>query len=331
MKARTTNLALLLTLVITFATGVGAVASGTARGRWVVIAHGVAGLLLVALAPAKARVVRAGLRRARPGRWFSLLLMLLVIAALVLGVSNALGAPRTVAGLDVLYLHIATALALVPLLLWHLVARRFAPRRTDVSRRSALRLGGLALAAGAIYTVSNLPVLPGARRRFTGSYERGSFEPRAMPNTIWLNDTVPDIDAADYRLVLPDRVLTLSELESGAVTRRALLDCTSGWYAEQDWTGVPLAALLAPDLLSGRGARSVVVRSHTGYRVRLPVADLPHLLLATGVGGRALSPGHGYPVRLVCPGRRGFWWVKWVDRVELSDAPAWWRPPFPVT
>jgi DMSO/TMAO reductase YedYZ molybdopterin-dependent catalytic subunit len=331
MKARTTNLALLLTLVITFATGVGAVASGTARGRWVVIAHGVAGLLLVALAPAKARVVRAGLRRSRPGRWFSLLLVVLVVAALGLGVSNALGAPRTVAGLDVLYLHIATALALVPLLLWHLAARRFRPRRTDVSRRSALRLGGLALAAGAIYTVSNLPWLPGARRRFTGSYERGSFDPRAMPNTIWLNDTVPAIDPSSYRLTVDGREWGLAELAARTVTRRALLDCTSGWYAEQDWTGVPLADLLAPDPSSAGRARSLVVRSRTGYWVRLPVADLPHLLLATGVGGRALSPGHGYPVRLVCPGRRGFWWVKWVERIELSDAPAWWQPPFPVT
>jgi len=330
MKARTTNLALLAALVITFATGVGAVASGTAHGRWVVLAHGIAGLLLVALAPAKARVVRAGLRRARGSRWFSVLLVLAVLATLAFGLSNAVGLPRTVAGVDVLYLHIAVALALVPLLLWHVVARRFRPRRTDVSRRAVLRLGGLALAAGAIYTASNLGFLPGARRRFTGSYERGSFDPPAMPTTIWLNDTVPSVDPAEYRLTVAGRALTLLDLAVRQVTRRALLDCTSGWYAEQDWTGVPLADLLPPGLLDAK-VRSVVVRSRTGYAVRLPVEDLPHLLLATGVGGRALSPGHGYPVRLVAPGRRGFWWVKWVERVELSEAPAWWRSPFPLS
>ena len=38
--------------------------------------------------------------------------------------------------------------------------------------------------------------LPGARRRFTGSYEPGSLRPDAMPTTIWLADTVPSIDPA---------------------------------------------------------------------------------------------------------------------------------------
>jgi hypothetical protein len=332
VSSRVTNLTLFAALLVVFATGVGAVASGTERGRWVVIAHGAAGLLVVLLIPSKLRVVRGGLRLARRTRWLSLGLAAFAVAALLAGIGHSTGLVRSVGGVDGLWLHIALALALVPLLLWHLAARWVRPRRTDASRRTLLRAGALSIAAVGIYgTVELVGLLPGARRRFTGSYERGSFDPARMPNTIWLNDTVPVLDGSAWRLTVVGldgpRELTLDDLSTGTVTRRALLDCTSGWYAEQDWTGVPVAGLIpAPG-----DARSLLVHSHTGYWVRLPIADLDHLLLATGVAGHPLSPGHGYPVRLVAPGRRGFWWVKWVDRIELSSAPPWWQPPFPVT
>jgi DMSO/TMAO reductase YedYZ molybdopterin-dependent catalytic subunit len=35
-------------------------------------------------------------------------------------------------------------------------------------------------------------------------------------------------------------------------------------------------------------------------------------------------------VRLVAPGRRGFWWVKWVRRIEVVDEPWWLQSPFPL-
>lgn len=332
VSARVTNLTLLAALLVVFATGAGAVATGSARGRWIVIAHGVAGLLVVVLIPAKLRVVRAGLRLARRTRWLSLGLAALVVAALLAGIGHTTGVVRSVGGIDGLWLHIAVALALVPVLLWHLAARWVRPRPADASRRTLLRAGTLAAVAAGAYGALELAGLPGARRRFTGSYERGSLDPARMPTTIWLDDTVPALHEVTWRLTVVGagarRELTLADLAATApVTRRVLLDCTSGWYAEQDWTGVPVAAMLPPP----GSARSLLVVSRTGYWVRLPVADLDGLLLATRVGGAPLSPGHGYPVRLVVPGRRGFWWVKWVERIELSGAPPWWQPPFPVT
>jgi DMSO/TMAO reductase YedYZ molybdopterin-dependent catalytic subunit len=54
------------------------------------------------------------------------------------------------------------------------------------------------------------------------------------------------------------------------------------------------------------------------------------VLLATHVDGLALTDGHGGPARLVVPGRRGFWWVKWVVAVEPTDEPWWWQPPLPL-
>ena len=61
----------------------------------------------------------------------------------------------------------------------------------------------------------------------------------------------------------------------------------------------------------------MTVHSVTGYRWSFPLAEARGFLLATRVGGDRLSHGHGFPVRLVAPDRRGFQWVKWVSRIEV--------------
>ena len=331
---RQTNQVLLVVLLLVYATGIAALSVGSASGAWVGIAHGIAGIAVVLLIPWKSRVVRAGLRRVQRGKQVSLILAALALFTLAMGLGSASGLVRTIAGKPALWLHIAVALALVPVLVWHVVARRARPRRTDLSRRAVLRAGAVAVGAAALYVADEATIrlldLPGARRRFTGSYEQASGRPDAMPTTIWLADSVPSIDPAHYRLSVIDghgrRDLTLAQLTAYDTSVRATLDCTSGWYSEQDWTGVPLSVLLHRT----HDAQSVYVHSVSGYWVRYPIDDLDRLLLATRVGGAPLSAGHGFPARIVAPGRRGYWWAKWVDRIELQTTPSWWQPPFPI-
>src|SRR5262249_36428491 len=122
------------------------------------------------------------------------------------------------------------------------------------------------------------------------------------------------------------RTVGYPELAGGGDEVRAVIDCTGGWYATQTWRGTRLDRLLGG--LPGSGG--VGVTPGTGYQRRLPAAEASALWLVTHAAGRPLDAPHGAPARLVAPGRRGFWWVKWVASVEVEGGPSWWQLPFPV-
>ena len=330
---RRTNLALLGLLLLAFATGVLAYGSGAPPETTVIVAsHGAAGLGLLLLVPWKAVIVRRSWPRAANTRTPATGLGVLVALTVLTGVLHAIG----VAPLSMLLIHVGLAVCVAPFLLLHAWGRRQRPRRTDLSRRTLLKAGALAAGAAALWaageSILRLTGAAGADRRGTGSLEHGTDDPTAMPVTQWFTDAVPESVGAAVTVVVGDRRarIPISDLERGDRVR-ALLDCTGGWYAAQDWAGVRLDRLLREvtdqDLpIDG----SIDVISRTGYRRRLPLRDAKALLLATSAAGQPLSDGHGAPVRLVAPGRRGFWWVKWVERIEVVDA-SWWRqPPFPL-
>ena len=329
---RGTNLALLVLLIGAFVTGGLAFAIGGGWAFWALAAHGAFGLALVLLAPWKSVISARGLRRARPGTAASVLLGLLIVITITSGIAHAVG--LWTGGLA-MQVHVGAALLSIPLAIWHVVARPVRPRPSDLSRRSLLRagavVGGGIVAFGAIEGLVRATGLPGSARRATGSYERGSLDPEAMPVTQWLDDMPPEIDPAGWRLVVrrPDGESSWSydDLAGFSDRVRATLDCTGGWFASQDWSGVRVDRLVGAD----DDVRSFVVVSATGYGRRFPIADAASMLLATKAGGRALSAGHGVPARLVAPGRRGFWWVKWIERIEASGTPWWWQSPFPLT
>src|SRR5215469_13421867 len=66
-------------------------------------------------------------------RWVSLLLAALALFTLAAGLGYATGLVRSIAGKPGLWVHIAVALTLVPLVVWHVWARGIRSRRTDLS------------------------------------------------------------------------------------------------------------------------------------------------------------------------------------------------------
>ncbi len=158
---------------------------------------------------------------------------------------------------------------------------------------------------------------------------------------------VPAIDPDRHRLLihgLVDRPLTFSMSDLTrfpSVTRTLFIECsgnsskewkgpigktvqdTHGLMSTSEWTGVPLATVLAEAGI-GRGAAWVLAEGSDAAAMTrsLPLAEvLKGALLCYAQNGEALRPEQGYPLRLVIPGWEGNTCIKWLRRLKLGTAP----------
>jgi hypothetical protein len=319
---RTAMLDRILALLVVAMAGTGLLAlkAGGPDGAWVFALHGLIGGALLAATVVKARrSVPPAMRGHRYGVVALALVVTLAIAGALVGgfVWVASGRLLSVGPWTVLTLHTWFGLALVPLVVLHLLPRRWRALRPTsrggVSRRTVLAAGGFALAGLVGFGATTvLDRVFGGVRRSTGS--RWLAPGSVPPATTFYGEGPPAIDVDGWRLTLDGRTIGLDELRTlGEVDLTAVLDCTSGWAVETTWRGVPLASVIdIPD----RG--SIRVRSVTGWSTVLTPGEARQAMLATSVAGATLPPGNGAPCRLVVPGRRGLDWVKWVDEVSLA-------------
>jgi hypothetical protein len=330
--------AILLLVGLEVCSGLVSLTAGTPDWGWLFVAHSVGGVTLVALLFWKLRRVRP--RVTNRSLWdgatpVSLLLAALALAALATGlVWGSTGVVR-IGPWTLLTGHMLLGVLVVPVLLWHLRHRFRLPRRRSLrGRREAIRFTALVGVGAITWRLREAAVaalgLVGADRRFTGSSDAAGEKANDFPVTSWVADDPDPVDVDAWTLTVAGEVEVEREFGytdlgpgddrnagvRGDANERATLDCTSGWYAERDWEGVRVGALLEAVGTTG-DARWVRFRSVTGYRWCLPVEEARDALLATRVDGSRLSHGHGAPLRLVAPGRRGFQWVKWVEHVEV--------------
>lgn len=97
--------------------------------------------------------------------------------------------------------------------------------------------------------------------------------------------------------------------------------CVEGWSKSARWWGVRLRDLLERAEIPPDAAVRVVSLQRRGAfavtEMGPQYARDPLTLLALGLNGELLNLDHGYPARIIAPGRPGVLQTKWVQRIEV--------------
>ena len=211
-----------------------------------------------------------------------------------------------------------------------------APAETaDLTRRRILQLappliGGAALA---VVSVRLLPDWYAALRPPEGGI--GEVPPITPASSFYLvskNFRDPVVVLNGWKLHvhgLVDRELLLSYADLASMAQSAeivTLECVSNPVGGRLMSTARFEGPRLVDLVSRalptRDARHVAFRASDGYVEGLPIDELrPEMLVALTLNGTPLLNEHGFPARVVIPGRYGMKGPKWLQAIELVSRP----------
>ena len=169
------------------------------------------------------------------------------------------------------------------------------------------------------------------------------YDPSRLPPGQYLTEkwpvlhagSVPNTDLATWDLRVFGEVenpVSLSWEELSALPRAENVQdihCVTRWSRfDTRFGGVhwrELAKLVRPT----PSARFVVAHAEQGFTSNVPLEFLEddRALLATEADGEPLTPDHGWPLRLVIPGKYFWKSAKWLRGIELraTDEPGFWE------
>lgn len=132
----------------------------------------------------------------------------------------------------------------------------------------------------------------------------------------------------DWRLEvqgLVDRPLSLSLPELRAMEQRSQITevmCEEGWSYIAEWSGTPLAAVLAAAGARPTSRYVAYFSSDTNWMDSIDIdeANHPQTLLTLGMNGADLPVPFGGPLRLRVPRQRGYKSVKFINRIVVTDS-----------
>ncbi len=191
-------------------------------------------------------------------------------------------------------------------------------------------------------------IAPGAGSSFTPLQ---SLDGIITPNGLHFerhHNGVPEIDPAQHRLLIHGLVkrplfFTVQTLLRYPMTSRiCFIECGGnsfrntlpqppqvtcgmihGLISCSEWTGVPLATLLAEAGVDPKGKWVLAEGADAASMSRsIPLEKvLDDALIALFQNGEAIRPEQGYPMRLLLPGWVGNMSVKWLRRIKVTDGP----------
>ncbi|WIB59520.1 molybdopterin-dependent oxidoreductase [Curtobacterium sp. MCLR17_007] len=163
------------------------------------------------------------------------------------------------------------------------------------------------------------------------------FAPRRRhigPNALPVNRTaraagvLATATAADWTLTVAGpavtRTFSRAELVALGMAQVELpISCVEGWSQMATWKGVRMRDLLAAvQADSGSSVRVTSLERHGGYRIMdmgPEYASDPTTLVALELNGSTLDLDHGFPARIIAPGRPGVLQTKWIERIEVRS------------
>jgi DMSO/TMAO reductase YedYZ molybdopterin-dependent catalytic subunit len=169
------------------------------------------------------------------------------------------------------------------------------------------------------------------------------YDPARLPPGQYLTEKWPvlhagsiphiDLDRWDFKVwgeVDSPLTLTwaqLSALPTVDVTQD--IHCVTRWSRfDATFTGVPWSTIR--ELVAPRpSARYATAHAEQDYTANVPASflDLEGAMLATHADGEPLTLEHGWPMRLIVPGKYFWKSAKWLRGIELSatDRPGFWE------
>ena len=137
------------------------------------------------------------------------------------------------------------------------------------------------------------------------------------------------VNTSDYRLVVTGLtnktdVYTYQEIltKYPNYTKVVTLFCVEGWDATILWEGVLVRDLILEAGIDSR-ANTVIFTAHDGYTTSFPLDYLMNneIIMAYKMNNVTLPAERGYPFQLVAQDKWGYKWIKWIEKIQLTDDP----------